>query len=562
MVGAKETKAICNESGGTRFIHTAPAERDRFALTFDHTRLIAASVERIADWHRKQHGYEYIDTEFVFDDAGKLYFVQARPATLDLTATTIDPQSEKSATAIYRGGMRVTRKACHGTIKIVERLADVQSGKIAVNPGNIVVTQLTWNEWTEYLRGMAGIVSEEGGTLSHPAILAREWEVPGIVSAENARRILAPYNGQTVTLDANRCTVYLDTLPLVEMHLDPGAESQDVVFHGEKRQQSAEIFMSDEDGTWVGRPKYELGKLQLDLYEKSLDLLADWLNVPPETRKVVDGVLYTKSGQGASHVERFTGMTLAELESVLAKVQSVEHQYLRASQRLTPATTKVAELLDLYIWINAFMNMNYCFNSVLRKRLEAQAVRMHTPMVFYEEALVAMENSLPHEDVRREVESSALLGELRQYNLARDPADLTQCVRRDNPRLFAKLDDYSKRYRFQRADLRLEPPYERVVSRLVEMVKNQAVPPSNNIVRNKTVYFPEDTEFQRTLELAVRAKIEGNNLHHTKVRGQWRLREMLLNLGQRWAERHHLPRREDVFELTLDEFQGSLARFG
>lgn len=559
--GSKETKVIYGESHGTRTVDTDAGERERLCLSFAEVKQVADAVDRVAAAFRRTHAYEYMDTEFVFDESGELFFVQARPATLDLSVIAVADEAARTATTIHRGGTRITQKACHGILRIIPSFADVQTGDVAVRPGDLVVTQLTWNEWTEYLRGMAGIIAQEGGTLSHPAILSREWAVACMVGSENAIANLSPYNGSCVTFDANRCAVFLGELPLTEKRVDPVEVSKPVEFREVKRKKSSDIFMTDEDGCWLGRPKYALGRLQLDLYEQAFDLLADWLDTAPEIRKIKDDILYTKSGQGVSLTQRFTAMSVGELEEVLAKIESTERQYLRASQNLRLTVESVNEFVELYLWINTFMNMNYCYNSVLQKKLRQKATQCRMPAAYFDDSLSRVENTLAHEDAQREVEGFQIAADLKQYDMS-DPLRLLPVLRTDDPNLFARIDAYSKAYRFQRADLRRDPPHGRVIERLAGFTRDGIHPPSAGVVQNRTAYFPEHREFQQILELAARAKIKGNNLHHVKVRGQWHFRDLLLRIGDRLTQGGCLPKREDVFEMRFEAVLHAMVSLG
>jgi pyruvate,water dikinase len=60
----------------------------------------------------------------------------------------------------------------------------------------------------DYVAGVVGAVPERrgpatdtGGVLSHPAIIAREYQVPAVVATGNAAALL--HDGQLVTVDGS-----------------------------------------------------------------------------------------------------------------------------------------------------------------------------------------------------------------------------------------------------------------------------------------------------------------------------------------------------------------------
>jgi pyruvate,water dikinase len=56
--------------------------------------------------------------------------------------------------------------------------------------------------------GPPTLVTDTGGLLSHPAIIAREYRVPAVVATGNATELLA--DGQVVTVDGTAGTVEIE----------------------------------------------------------------------------------------------------------------------------------------------------------------------------------------------------------------------------------------------------------------------------------------------------------------------------------------------------------------
>ncbi len=71
---------------------------------------------------------------------------------------------------------------------------------------DILVVPFTDVGWTPLFAGIAGIVAEAGGQLSHTAIVAREYGLPAVVSVRQATRELR--DGEAITLDGRRGRVY------------------------------------------------------------------------------------------------------------------------------------------------------------------------------------------------------------------------------------------------------------------------------------------------------------------------------------------------------------------
>ena len=72
--------------------------------------------------------------------------------------------------------------------------------------GDIVVASFTDNDMMGKLKDAAGIITETGDRYSHAAIVGMALDIPVIVNAENATKILK--GGTFVTMDAEQGLVY------------------------------------------------------------------------------------------------------------------------------------------------------------------------------------------------------------------------------------------------------------------------------------------------------------------------------------------------------------------
>jgi pyruvate,water dikinase len=82
-----------------------------------------------------------------------------------------------------------------GPVKVLHSVREV--AKLA--PGDILVTSMTTPVWTPVFANAAGIITDSGGMLSHPAIVAREMGIPAVVGTGQASFVLQ--DGQWVRLD-------------------------------------------------------------------------------------------------------------------------------------------------------------------------------------------------------------------------------------------------------------------------------------------------------------------------------------------------------------------------
>lgn len=94
-----------------------------------------------------------------------------------------------------------------GIVSGVARVAVTLDEAQALQPGEILVAPTSLPTWTPLFATAAAVVTETGGPLSHAAIVAREYEIPAVVGAAGATRIIR--TGQPITVDGSRGIVGL-----------------------------------------------------------------------------------------------------------------------------------------------------------------------------------------------------------------------------------------------------------------------------------------------------------------------------------------------------------------
>lgn len=88
---------------------------------------------------------------------------------------------------------------------------------------DILVTRMTNPDWVPYMKIAGAIVTDDGGTTCHAAIVSREMGVPCIVGARNATKLMQ--TGKEYTVDAKAGVVYAG---LVEEVLRPVQRAQEI----------------------------------------------------------------------------------------------------------------------------------------------------------------------------------------------------------------------------------------------------------------------------------------------------------------------------------------------
>lgn len=103
-------------------------------------------------------------------------------------------------------GTAVTHQSVIGRVCICETEKDLTE---KFKNGDIIVTAKTSNDMLPYMKKASGIITEQDGLNSHAAIVASALDMPVIIGAKNAVKLLK--NGTTVKLDGSRGIVFSAT---------------------------------------------------------------------------------------------------------------------------------------------------------------------------------------------------------------------------------------------------------------------------------------------------------------------------------------------------------------
>jgi pyruvate,water dikinase len=193
-IGAKAIKMIYAPPGSPERVQTVDVtqpERDRFSISDADATALALQALTI-----EQHYGCPMDIEWGKDGAtGKLYILQARPETVQSRAG----RSIQQFTLLGRGpvlaqGRSIGQRIGAGRARIIGSVRDIER----VQPGDVLVADMTDPDWEPVMKRAAAIVTNRGGRTCHAAIIARELGVPAVVGCGDATRVIR--EGAAVTV--------------------------------------------------------------------------------------------------------------------------------------------------------------------------------------------------------------------------------------------------------------------------------------------------------------------------------------------------------------------------
>ena len=144
----------------------------------------------------EQHYGRPMDIEWARDGLdGQLFIVQARPETVQSrSGRVIERYTLKQRGEILAQGRSIGHRIGAGTAKVIDSIREMDR----VQPGDVLVTDMTDPDWEPIMKRASAIVTNRGGRTCHAAIIARELGVPAVVGCFDATRTVA--DGEPITV--------------------------------------------------------------------------------------------------------------------------------------------------------------------------------------------------------------------------------------------------------------------------------------------------------------------------------------------------------------------------
>ncbi len=173
-------------------VDNPPELRNRYSLS-------DADVTELAKYALviEKHYGRPMDIEWGRDGVdGKLYILQARPETVKSQGVgQVEHRYKlKGHSAVLAEGRAIGQKIGTGPVRVVSSIAEMER----VQPGDVLVTDMTDPNWEPVMKRASAIVTNRGGRTCHAAIIARELGIPAVVGCGDATEKL--HDGALVTV--------------------------------------------------------------------------------------------------------------------------------------------------------------------------------------------------------------------------------------------------------------------------------------------------------------------------------------------------------------------------
>jgi pyruvate,water dikinase len=276
-----------------------PAElRNRYSLT-------DADVEKLASYALviEAHYGRAMDIEWGKDGLdGELYILQARPETVKSQSIGKAEYRYKlkGKSSVIVEGRAIGQKIGTGPVRIVHNISEMDT----VQPGDVLVTDMTDPIWEPVMKRAAAIVTNRGGRTCHAAIIARELGIPAVVGCGNASEVLKDGMLVTVSCAEGDTGFVYDGLLETEVTEVQRGEMPDIpvkIMMNEGNPQLAFDFCQlPNEGVGLARLEFIINN-NIGVHPKAI---LDYPNIDADLKKAVESVARGHASPRAFYVDR------------------------------------------------------------------------------------------------------------------------------------------------------------------------------------------------------------------------------------------------------------------
>ncbi len=279
-------------------VDTALEQRNRYSLADADVTELAQVALRI-----ESHYGRPMDIEWGKDGSdGRIYILQARPETVKSRSSSTEELRYrlKGTGTVLAEGRAIGQKIGTGPVRIVRSLSEMDQ----VQPGDVLVTDMTDPNWEPVMKRASAIVTNRGGRTCHAAIIARELGIPAVVGCGDATEALK--EGALVTVacsEGDTGHIYDGLIETEVSEVERGALPPcpvKITMNVGNPQLAFEFAQLPNSGVGLARLEFIINNI-IGVHPKAV---LDYPNVDPDLKKAVESVARGHASPRAFYVDK------------------------------------------------------------------------------------------------------------------------------------------------------------------------------------------------------------------------------------------------------------------
>ena len=284
-----------------KVVDTPPEQRNRYSLA-------DADVIELSRYALiiEKHYARPMDIEWGRDGVdGRIYILQARPETVKSQAEGQVEQrfrlkGDRARSPVLAEGRAIGQKIGTGPVRLVRSTAEMER----VQPGDVLVTDMTDPNWEPVMKRAAAIVTNRGGRTCHAAIIARELGIPAVVGCGDATEHV--HDGALVTVscaEGDTGYVYDGLIETEVTEVQRGEmpySAVKIMMNVGNPQLAFDFAQMPNSGVGLARLEFIINN-NIGVHPKAI---LDYPNVDPDLKKAVESVARGHASPRAFYVDK------------------------------------------------------------------------------------------------------------------------------------------------------------------------------------------------------------------------------------------------------------------
>jgi pyruvate,water dikinase len=274
--------------------------RNRYSLS-------DADITQLAQYAMviEKHYGRPMDIEWGKDGTdGLLYILQARPETVKSQSkgTAELRYKLKGKGAVLAEGRAIGQKIGTGPVRLVHSIAEMDQ----VQPGDVLVTDMTDPNWEPVMKRASAIVTNRGGRTCHAAIIARELGIPAVVGCGHATEQLK--DGTLVTVscaEGDTGHIYDGLLEMEVTEVSRGTMPEiatKIMMNVGNPQLAFDFAQLPNQGVGLARLEFIINN-NIGVHPKAI---LDYPNIDADLKKAVESVARGHASPKAFYIDKVT----------------------------------------------------------------------------------------------------------------------------------------------------------------------------------------------------------------------------------------------------------------
>ncbi len=283
-----------------RTVDTPPEQRNRYSLSDTDVIELAKYAVII-----EKHYGRPMDIEWGKDGRdGQLYILQARPETVKSQSEGKIEQRYKikGSGTVLAEGRAIGQKIGTGPVRLVRSLSEMDR----VQPGDVLVTDMTDPNWEPVMKRASAIVTNRGGRTCHAAIIARELGIPAVVGCGDATERVQEGALVTVACSEGDTGYIFDGLLETEVTEVQRGEMPycpiKIMMNVGNPQLAFDFCQMPNSGVGLARLEFIINN-NIGVHPKAI---LDYPNIDPELKKAVESVARGHASPRAFYVDKLS----------------------------------------------------------------------------------------------------------------------------------------------------------------------------------------------------------------------------------------------------------------